>query len=133
MLTKNGRATGVVLTDGTEFQADIVVSALDPRRTFLDLVEPRELPDDLTENGAAHEVPGRVVQGELRPERDPGLSGPARRRDRSVPRLPEYAPSMDYLEHAFDAAKYGWYSVEPYIDGAIQSTSTRTWRRPAST
>ncbi len=49
VLTDNGRTTGVALTDGTEFHADIVVSALDPRRTFLDLVEPRELPDDLTE------------------------------------------------------------------------------------
>ena len=42
-------------------------------------------------------------------------------------------PSMDYLERAFDDAKYGWYSKHPYIDCAIQSTSTRTWRRPAST
>ena len=32
------------------------------------------------------------------------------------------APSIDYLERAFDAAKYGWYSPEPYIDGTIQST-----------
>ena len=31
-------------------------------------------------------------------------------------------PSMDYLERAFDEAKYGWYSSRPYIDGAIQST-----------
>ena len=38
---------GVALSDGTELSADIVVSALDPRRTFLELVEPRELPSDL--------------------------------------------------------------------------------------
>jgi phytoene dehydrogenase-like protein len=50
VITKNGRATGVALADGTEFHADTVVSALDPRRTFLELVEPRELPDDLVEN-----------------------------------------------------------------------------------
>ena len=31
-------------------------------------------------------------------------------------------PSMDYLERAFDEAKYGWYSSTPYIDGAVQST-----------
>ena len=31
-------------------------------------------------------------------------------------------PSMDYLERAFDDAKYGWYSEHPYIDCAIQST-----------
>src|SRR6476661_6435380 len=47
VITKNGRVTGVALTDGTEYHAPIVVSALDPRRTFLELVEPRELPTDL--------------------------------------------------------------------------------------
>src|SRR6186713_827497 len=50
VITKDGRATGVALTDGTEYYADTVVSALDPRRTFLELVNPRELPDDLVEN-----------------------------------------------------------------------------------
>ena len=44
VLTEEGRAVGVALEDGTEFRAPVVVSALDPRRTFLDLVDPRELP-----------------------------------------------------------------------------------------
>jgi phytoene dehydrogenase-like protein len=50
VITKNGRATGVALTDGTEYYSNVVVSALDPRRTFLELVQPRELPADLVEN-----------------------------------------------------------------------------------
>src|SRR4029079_11664127 len=37
VITENGRATGVALADGTEFHAPVVVSALDPRRTFLEL------------------------------------------------------------------------------------------------
>ncbi|MDP9468769.1 MAG: NAD(P)/FAD-dependent oxidoreductase, partial [Chloroflexota bacterium] len=49
VLTTDGRATGVALADGTEFTADVVVSALDPRRTFLELVDSREMPDDLVE------------------------------------------------------------------------------------
>ena len=55
-------ATGVVLADGTELAAEVVVSALDPRRTFLELVDPRELPDDLVEDGAPPEVPGRLAR-----------------------------------------------------------------------
>jgi phytoene dehydrogenase-like protein len=47
VITKNGRATGVALADGTEYHATTVVSALDPRRTFLELVNPRELPTNL--------------------------------------------------------------------------------------
>ena len=50
VITRDGRATGVALADGTEFLAPVVVSALDPRRTFMELVEPRELPTDLVEN-----------------------------------------------------------------------------------
>src|SRR3954453_1514467 len=42
VVTENGRAVGVALEDGTELRAPVVVSALDPQRTFLDLVEPRE-------------------------------------------------------------------------------------------
>ena len=49
VLTKDGKAVGVVLTDGTDFHADVVVSALDPRQTFTKLVEPRELPSDLVD------------------------------------------------------------------------------------
>ena len=49
VITKNGRAIGVALEDGTEYHAKTVVSALDPRRTFLELVDPRELPSDLVE------------------------------------------------------------------------------------
>ncbi|HKE69175.1 MAG TPA: NAD(P)/FAD-dependent oxidoreductase, partial [Nocardioidaceae bacterium] len=50
VITKDGRAAGVALADGTELTADIVVSALDPRRTFLELVDRRELPGDLVED-----------------------------------------------------------------------------------
>ena len=50
VITRDGEATGVALADGTEFHAPVVVSALDPRRTFLELVEPRELPSELVDN-----------------------------------------------------------------------------------
>ncbi len=50
VLTRDGRTVGVALEDGTELRAPVVVSALDPRRTFLDLLDPRELPSDLVDN-----------------------------------------------------------------------------------
>src|SRR5688572_8548371 len=49
LLVKRGRAVGVVLENGEEYRAPVVISGLDPRRTFLDLVENRELPDELLE------------------------------------------------------------------------------------
>ena len=44
VITKNGEAIGVALQNGDELYGDTIISALDPRRTFLQLVEPRNLP-----------------------------------------------------------------------------------------
>ena len=121
VLTRDGETTGVALADGTEIGAEIVVSALDPRRTFLELLDPRELPDDLVEdigrlkfqgvsskvNFALDELPAHPELG-ARPDIYRGFMN--------------IGPSIDYLERAFDAAKYGWYPDDPYIDCAIQST-----------
>jgi phytoene dehydrogenase-like protein len=120
VMTKDGRATGVALEDGTEFQAPVVVSSLDPRRTFLELVEPRELPADLVEN--VERTKYRGVSAKVNFALD-GLP--------VFPALPDtvdhyggflnIGPTIEYVEKAFDAAKYGWYSQRPFIDGAIQS------------
>ncbi len=121
VLTKNGRATGVVLADGAEYAADTVVSALDPRRTFLELVDPRELPDDLVESIRRMRFQGTSSKVNFAldglPEY-PALPG----REDVFRGFTNIGPTMDYLERAFDEAKYGWCSSRPYIDGAIQST-----------
>src|SRR4029079_14641330 len=49
VLVRNGRATGVALASGEEIAAPVVVSGLDPRRTFLELVDPSQLPTDVVE------------------------------------------------------------------------------------
>jgi phytoene dehydrogenase-like protein len=120
VVTSNGKATGVMLEDGTELDASIVVSALDPRRTFFDLVDHHELPTDLVESVERMKFTGTSAKVNF------ALDG--------LPRYPamgdgedhfrgfiNIAPSMDYIERAFDEAKYGWYSSAPYIDGCIQS------------
>ena len=121
VMTSNGRTVGVALADGTEISTDTVVSALDPRRTFLELVEPAELPSDLGED--INRLRFQGVSSKVNFALD-GLpvfealgSGPDHLRG-----FTNIAPSMDYLERAFDEAKYGWYSPHPYIDGAVQST-----------
>ncbi len=119
VVTANGRTTGVALVDGTELFAPIVVSALDPRRTFLELVEPRELPEDLVENIQRYRFQGTSSKVNFALDAlpvFPGLDGTQFRGFTNI------APSMDYLERAFDEAKYGWYSSKPYLDCCIQST-----------
>lgn len=121
ILTAGGRATGVALADGTEFHADVVVSALDPRHTFLQLVDPRELPTDLVEDIGRLKFEG--VSSKVNFALDGLPVFPALGREGDYLRgFANIGPSMDYLERACDEGKYGWYSSEPYIDGAVQST-----------
>ena len=120
VLTVDGRATGVVLADGTELSAPVVVSALDARRTFLELVDPRELPDDLVEN--VRRTRYRGVSAKVNFALDglpdfPGMPGSAE----PFGGFLNIGPTIEYLERAYDAAKYGWYSDRPFIDGAMQS------------
>jgi hypothetical protein len=49
VIVKNGRAAGVALENGDEIYADVVVSSLDPNLTFLKLVDPGQLPEDLVQ------------------------------------------------------------------------------------
>jgi phytoene dehydrogenase-like protein len=118
--TRDGRATGVVLADGTELSADTVVSALDPRRTFTELVDPRELPTDLVENIRRMRFQGTSAKVNFALDglpQYPALEG----RSDQFGGFINIGPSMRYIERAYDEGKYGWYSQRPYIDGAIQS------------
>ncbi len=121
VLTADGRVTGVALADGTEFHAGTVVSALDPRHTFLELVDPRELPDDLVESVRRFRFQGTSSKVNFALDGLPRYPALPSRED-IFRGFTNVGPSIDYLEHAFDEAKYGWYSSRPFIDGAIQST-----------
>jgi phytoene dehydrogenase-like protein len=97
-----------------------VVSAVDPRRTFMELVDPRELPADLVENIRRFKFQGTSAKVNFALDSNPTYPGLEGRSDHYRGFL-NMGPSLDYLERAFDDAKYGWYSQKPYIDGCIQS------------
>ena len=65
---RDGRARGVLLEDGTEISARIVLSNADPKRTFLGLVEARELPADFRRAVAGIKMDGPMRQSEFRAE-----------------------------------------------------------------
>jgi phytoene dehydrogenase-like protein len=110
-----GRATGVVLATGEEIRAPIVVSGLDPRRTFLELVDPKELPDDLVTAVRRFKFRGSSGKVNLALSELPNFTclpgiGPHHRGAISI------SPSVEYLERAYDDAKYGEFSRRPYMD-----------------
>jgi phytoene dehydrogenase-like protein len=120
ILVKRGRARGVVLENGDEIRAKIVVSGADPRRTFMQLVGEKHLPGEFVDSirrfrfrGASAKV--NLALGELPdftclPGRGPHLRGAI-----------SISPSVEYLERAYDDAKYGEVSRRPYMDIVIPS------------
>ncbi|MEK6687121.1 MAG: NAD(P)/FAD-dependent oxidoreductase [Gemmatimonadota bacterium] len=129
VLVKSGKVTGVTLESGEEIQASVVVSGLDPRRTFLQLVEEKELPGELTD--AIRKFKFRGSSGKVNLALDglpdltclPGM-GPHLRGAISI------SPSLDYLERAYDDAKYGEFSRNPYMDVIIPSMIDPTMAPP---
>jgi phytoene dehydrogenase-like protein len=120
VLTRDGSVVGVVLTDGTEFHADVVVSSLDPRRTFTELVDPRELPTELIDSINRFQFNGTSAKVNFALDGPPAYPSLGGRTDQYNGFI-SIGPSIEYLERAYDASKYGWYSERPYIDGCIQS------------
>jgi phytoene dehydrogenase-like protein len=115
LLVKGGRARGVVLESGEEILAPVVVSGLDARRTYLELVDPRELPDDLVEQVRRFRYRGSSGKVNLALSELPDFScmpgvGVQHKGAFSI------SPSVDYLERAYDDAKYGEFSRRPYMD-----------------
>src|SRR5438093_1467181 len=109
------------LGSGSEYHAPVVVSALDPRRTFMELVDPRELPTDLVDAIRRFRFQGTSAKVNFALDGVPRYPALGDRTDQ-YRGFTNIGPSMEYLEHAFDDAKYGWYSKRPYLDCAIQST-----------
>jgi len=120
VITKEDRVVGVALEDGAEFRAPTVVSALDPRRTFMDLVDPRALPTDLVDNVRRLKFQGTSAKVNFALDANPTFPGLEGRSDH-LRGFINIGPSLDYLEKAFDDAKYGRYSRRPYIDACVQS------------
>jgi phytoene dehydrogenase-like protein len=115
----NGRAQGVVLQDGAEIPAAAVISNADPRRTLLTLVDPIELDPGILQRLRNYRMPGTVAKVNLALGRLPPFSGIANPAD--LHGRIHIGPSLDYLEKAYDASKYGAVSQEPFLDITIPS------------
>jgi phytoene dehydrogenase-like protein len=117
----NGRATSVVLESGSEIGAGAVLSAIDPRHTFLRLCDPADLPPAFLERMRHYRARGVTAKLNLALSAAPAFS--ALHGD-SVPLRGRLliAPDVDYIEHAFDAAKYGGLSPHPWLELSMPST-----------
>jgi phytoene dehydrogenase-like protein len=111
---KAGRAVGVVLENGDEIESKVVMSAADPKRTFLQFVEQKHLPDDFVtsiQNFRVRGSSGKVNIALSQLPRFTALDEPALFRG-----AVSISPSIEYIERAYDDAKYGQISKRPYLD-----------------
>ena len=113
---------GVVLAGGEEIDARAVVSGADPKRTLLDLVDPVALGPSLGWRAGNIRTPGVVAKVNLALKRLPTF--PAAAGDAAVLRgRIVIAPTIDAMERAFDATKYGRWSEQPILEATIPSLS----------
>jgi phytoene dehydrogenase-like protein len=119
IVVRDGRATGVVLEDGTEIAAQTVVSNADPRRTLLGLVDPIELDPGFLTRVRNYRSRGTAAKVNVALSALPAFKGVANPSDLTG-RI-HIGHGIDYLERAFDASKYGEISAEPYLDVTFPS------------
>jgi phytoene dehydrogenase-like protein len=120
IIVKDGAASGVALANGDYFTAGVIASSLDPRQTFSKLVGEEHLPPEFAADVRRYKFRGSSGKVNLSLDGLPDFTclrgaGPHLRGAVSI------SPSVDYMERAYDEAKYGRYSRRPYIDIVIPS------------
>jgi phytoene dehydrogenase-like protein len=120
ILVKEATAVGVVLDNGDYFTANVIASSLDPRQTFDRMIGEEHLPADFMDDVRRYKFRGSSGKVNMALDALPDFTclpgeGPHLRGAISI------SPSVEYMERAYDDAKYGRFSRRPYIDMVIPS------------
>jgi phytoene dehydrogenase-like protein len=120
VITKHGKAVGVVTQNGEELYADVISSSVDPHNTFLRFMNEKELPSEFVAEVKRYKYRGSSGKVNLALDALPDfkcMPGPGAHLRGAI----SISPSVDYMERAYDDAKYGNFSRRPYIDMVIPS------------
>ncbi len=125
VVVAGGTATGVMLTSGEEIAARVVLSGTDPKRTLLELVDPVHLAPEFVRRVQNIRARGTLAKVNYAVSSLPAFTGLAdrdggRQRAALSGRI-RLAANIDAMERAFDAAKYGGFSADPWIELTIPS------------
>jgi phytoene dehydrogenase-like protein len=137
VVVRGHRAVGVVLQNGEEIGAELVASSVDPRLTFLHFLERGLLPDDFVEDVRRYRYRGSSGKVNLAldalpnfPLPHPSVRHPAATEHAHLRGAISISPSVDYMERAYDDAKYGRFSRRPYMDVVIPTLSDPSMAPP---
>ena len=120
VIIKNNKAVGVALDNGDEYHSDIVISGLDPKQSFLKLVNENDLPDEFVKDIKNFRIRGSSGKVNLALDGLPNftcLPGDGHHLRGAI----SISPSYDHLENAYDDAKYGNFSKKPFMDIILPS------------
>ena len=118
---KDGAVTGIVLADGEEIAVEAVVSGVDPKRTFFNLVDPSHLDPTFANRMKNFRANGTVAKVNLALGSLPTFTALDATEGflKALSGRIHIGPEIDYLERAFDASKYGEFSKAPWLDVTI--------------
>lgn len=131
VLVEDGRAAGVLLADGMPVRARVVVSNADPRRTFFDLVGAANLPVSFVREVKNIRLRASLARVSLALSRMPKFSGAGE--TGTYDQMSGHnlvCPSLDYMERAYDQAKYGEFTSRPMLDFVIPTLTDPTLAPP---
>jgi len=118
---KDGAVAGLVLKGGEEIATDAIVSGVDPKCTFFQLIDPSQLDPTFASRIKNFRSNGNVAKVNVALGGLPSFSALENSEDaiKALSGRIHIGPEIDYLERAFDDAKYGDCSKAPYLDVTI--------------
>ncbi len=126
---RGGQVTGVALASGEEIQADIVISNLDPKRTFLKLMEERDLDPEIVRRARNFKIRGSSGKLNIALDGLPEFTALGKNHPLHCGDM-HFLDSLERYERAYDDWKLGRWSKDPYLDLLIPSLTDPTMAPP---
>jgi len=120
---RQGRVRSVVLDDGTEIRARVVLSNADPKRTFLGMVPEKDLPADFVHAIRGIKMNGPCAKVNMVLGVEPRFTGTPASYDPQQRSLFTLVPSLEFAERCYDIAKFGEIPEELWVDCVIASNA----------
>jgi phytoene dehydrogenase-like protein len=130
--SREGRAVGVVLEDGTEIDARIVLSNADPKRTFLKMLPERELPAEFVHAVRGIKMAGPCAKVNFALSEEPRFTGTPSTHTPLERTFYTLVPSLEFAERCYDISKFGDIPEELWVDCVIASNADDSLAPPGT-
>jgi phytoene dehydrogenase-like protein len=120
---RDGRARSVILEDGMELHARMVLSNADPKRTFLKLVDTKELPEDFLFAVRAIKMAGPCAKVNIVLAEEPMFEGTSPQATALERTFYTLVPSLEFAERCYDIAKFGEIPEQLWVDCVVSSNA----------